>query len=60
MDTYNRLTSNKYGDYNICELIRAKQPKFISDYQVDIAGSGLGEFYVRTKYDGLYIRKASR
>jgi 4-amino-4-deoxy-L-arabinose transferase-like glycosyltransferase len=58
--TYNMLTNNKYGDYDICELIRSKKPKFISDYDVDISGSGLAELYCKTRFDGLYIRKAER
>jgi len=55
---YNMLTKNKYGDYDICELIRSKRPKFISDFEVDISGSGLAELYRKTRFDGLYIRKA--
>jgi hypothetical protein len=55
---YNMLTKNKYGDYDICELIRSKKPKFISDFEFDIGGSGLAELYRKTRFDGLYIRKA--
>jgi hypothetical protein len=60
LDTYNRLTGNRHGDYDVCELIRSKKPKFISDYDVDIGGSGLAELYRKTRFDGLYIRKAER
>jgi len=57
LHTYNRITKGKYDDYDVCKLIRAKRPKFISDYELDIAECGLDELYERTKYTGLYIRK---
>ncbi|MBN2139033.1 MAG: glycosyltransferase family 39 protein [Sedimentisphaerales bacterium] len=57
LDTYNDLTDNKYGDYDICELIRSRRPKFISDFALDIAECGLDKLYDKTEYDGLYIRK---
>lgn len=32
---YNALTGNRYGDYDVCSLIREKRPRVISDYLVD-------------------------
>lgn len=57
LDTYNSITNNKYSDYDIVKLIKSKKPRFISDYLVDIAESGLDKLYVKTEYEGLYIRK---
>lgn len=57
LSAYNKLTNNKYGDYDICELIKSKEPIFISDYELNITECGLGKLYNKTKYDDLYIRK---
>lgn len=56
LDTYNRLTGNKYGDYDICGLIKEKKPKFISGFRVNIKTCGLDKLYRKTKYDNLFIR----
>lgn len=57
LDTYNSLTDNKYGDYDICDLIMSKRPKFISDYLLNFSECGLDVLYEKTKYSGIYIRK---
>jgi len=57
LETYNKLTGGRYGDYDICELIREKRPKLISDYEFNFETSGLGELYEPTRYNGLYIRR---
>jgi hypothetical protein len=44
-----------YGGYNICQLVRSKQPTVISDYQLDITACGLRELYDQTEYEGLYV-----
>jgi len=57
LDTYNSMTENKYGDYDICRLIREKKPKFISQHRLNLAECGLHELYEGTPYEKLYIRK---
>lgn len=57
---YNKLTEDKYGDYDIHKLIIRKRPQFISDYELNIDESGLGKLYDKTGYEKLYIRKAQR
>ncbi len=57
--TYNRITDNKYGDYDIYELIKLKKPRFISDFELDISEGGLDELYSKTRFDGLYMRKTA-
>lgn len=59
LDTYNRITGNRYGDYDIRRLIREKRPKFISDYHLDPAACGLDEIYRPTAFPRLYVRKDS-
>ncbi|MBN2136511.1 MAG: glycosyltransferase family 39 protein [Sedimentisphaerales bacterium] len=59
LNTYNKITDNKYGDYDTCELVRSRKPKFISDYELDISKCGLDGLYRKTEFDGLYIRKAA-
>ncbi len=60
LDTYNKITNNKYGDYNICELVKSKKPKFISDFAFNIGECGLSRVYKKTRYAGLYIRKEEK
>lgn len=55
-DAYNRVTNNQYGDYDICQLIRQKRPKFISNFFLDIHHCGLQNLYRPTPYTNLYIR----
>jgi hypothetical protein len=57
LKSYNELTKNKYGDYDVCRLIKEKRPKFISDYMIDLTKCGLDKAYLQTKYEGLYMRK---
>jgi len=56
LDTYNAITADKYGDYDICELIRAQQPRFISNYELRLARCGLRPFYEETPFSGLFVR----
>ncbi|MCK5056336.1 MAG: glycosyltransferase family 39 protein [Candidatus Aminicenantes bacterium] len=56
LDTYNRLTNNRFGDYDIRRLIKTKKPKFISDFRIDIKKCGLNTLYRKTPYENLYIR----
>jgi hypothetical protein len=54
---YNRLTNNRYGDYNAYKLILEKKPKFISDYLLDVNNPVITENYKPTQFTGLYMRK---
>jgi len=54
LDTYNLVTGDQYGDYDGCQLVKEKQPRFISDYELDITACGLRALYDETKYKGLY------
>lgn len=56
LDTYNRLTGDKYGDYDICRLIKLKKPKFISDFGIDMKRCGLDKLYRKIPHENLYIR----
>jgi hypothetical protein len=56
LDTYNRITNGKYGDYDICQLVRSQQPRFISRYGLRLAECGLEPFYEETAFPGLYVR----
>ena len=58
-DTYNRLTGNRYGDYDACQLIKTKHPKFISDYKVDLKKCGIEKKYRLTPFPHLYQRRSS-
>jgi len=60
LDIYNRLTDNKYGDYDISSLIKTKQPKIISNYRLDIFECGLDHVYKQTRYSDLYIKEEER
>jgi hypothetical protein len=56
LETYNRVTGGKYGDYDICRLIRQKRPRFISNYALDISACGLAEMYRKTRHKSLYVK----
>jgi len=55
LDTYNLVTGNQYGDYDGCQLVRSKRPRFISDYELDMTACGLRALYDETNYAGLYM-----
>jgi hypothetical protein len=55
LDTYSSLTDSKYGDYDGCQLIESKRPRFISDHDLDLPACGLRALYDQTRYDGLYM-----
>lgn len=64
--TYNKISDNKYGDYDIIKLILKKQPKLISGFCFNIEGSatpanieksGLSKMYKKTPHKNLYIKK---
>jgi len=57
LSVFNRLTNDKYADYDICTLIRSKKPAFISDYRVNMKRCGLDDVYTKTRFDGLYVKK---
>jgi len=55
LDTYNVITNGAYADYDGCQLIKSKRPRFISDYGLDITSCGLRALYDETGYAGLYM-----
>lgn len=57
LDTYNALTNNKYGGYDICELIKSKQPTFASDHELDVVECGLRHLYEKTAFPDLYVKR---
>ncbi len=61
LDVYNRLTKNRYGDYDTCELILAKKPKFIfiADYAFRGKYCDLRRLYEPTTYLRLYVLKGT-
>jgi hypothetical protein len=59
LDTYNRITGGEFADYDICTLIRRKNPKFISDFRLDLEKCGLDENYIPVGYPHLFIRRGS-
>jgi hypothetical protein len=56
LDTYNKLTNNRYGDFNLCSLIRSKRPKIISNFMINMNECGLDEVYSKTDH-GLFLKK---
>jgi hypothetical protein len=56
LDTYNAIINNGYGDYDICQLVRSHQPKFISNYRLRLVRCGLRPFYDDTPFPGVYVR----
>jgi hypothetical protein len=57
LPTYNKITGNRFGDYDICQIIWAKRPKIISDVMLDYENCGLNSLYDTTAYPHLYIRR---
>lgn len=55
--TYNKITDNRFADYDAVKLILSKQPKLISSFGIDIKKSGLSKYYKKTPYKNLYRRK---
>ena len=58
MKSYNKQSGNRFGDYDGCALIRAKRPKIINEVHINVNSCGLDALYDKTKYPGVYIRKA--
>jgi hypothetical protein len=54
---YNRLSRNRFGDYDICRSIRERRPKFISTVALDWKECGLGDSYAPTPFVGLLLRR---
>ena len=57
LDGYNRLTNNKYGDYNICELINQKRPRIVSDFQVYPSECMAFKMYEKVDYLNVFIMR---
>jgi hypothetical protein len=56
LDTYNKLTNNRYGDFNLCSLIKSKRPKIISNFRINMNECELDELYSKTDH-GLFLKK---
>ena len=56
LNNYNKITGNRYGDYDIYELVREKKPKFISLIHLEMKKEDLSRFYKETKFKDLYLR----
>ena len=50
---------NRSADFDACELIKAKKPKFISEYRLDMEACGLSSLYRETGFEGLLMRAKS-
>lgn len=57
LSTYNRATGNRYGDYDVCRLVRQKRPKVISGVRLDMDRCMLWTLYDPTRYTFTYIRR---
>ena len=57
LGTYNRVTGGRHGDYDTCRLIRAENPRFISDYLLDLRSCGLDTVYDVTPFPHIFVRR---
>jgi hypothetical protein len=57
LPTYNEISNDRFGDYDICRIIRSKRPKVISDVMLDYEKCGLSALYDTTAYPHLYVRR---
>lgn len=55
-DAYNDVTGGMPADYDVCRLIRQKQPRFISDFFLNLSRCRLNSNYRFTGYKSLYFR----
>jgi hypothetical protein len=60
VDTFNEMTDNRYGEYDVCVLVKSKKPIFISDFGLNITECGFHDMYAKTQFDGLYRKKHSK
>jgi hypothetical protein len=58
-NAYNKITGNRFSDYNIYDLILKKKPKIISDFQFQLNKYNLNKIYRKTEFKGLYKRSES-
>jgi hypothetical protein len=56
LSTFNKMTQNMYGYYDIYRLIELKKPIFISNYQLDKDNSIIKNNYKKTRFKNLFIR----
>ena len=63
LDSYNLVTGNRYGDYNIYDLILEKKPKFISHTAIGPKNPRFAQvaaMYTKSPYKNIYIRKPDK
>lgn len=56
--TYNRITGDRYSDYDICRLIKQKKPKIIS--RIGLGACDQIGVYEKTEFKDLYIRVGAK
>jgi 4-amino-4-deoxy-L-arabinose transferase-like glycosyltransferase len=56
MDAYNRVSGNRFGSYDIYQLIVENKPAFISDDSINISDPRIAKMYVHTPFSHLYQR----
>jgi Dolichyl-phosphate-mannose-protein mannosyltransferase len=60
LDSYNLVTDNKYGDYDVYDLILTTKPRFISKYAMnrkDPRFAYLSDLYSEISFKTAYMRK---
>jgi 4-amino-4-deoxy-L-arabinose transferase-like glycosyltransferase len=57
LDSYNRISGNRFSSYDIHKLIEAKKPVFISDESVNLDDPRIRGIYTSTPFPHLYRLK---
>jgi len=58
LDSYNRVSRNRFSSYNINKMIEEKKPVFISDVSVDMNDPYITKMYQSTPFPHLYRLRA--
>ena len=56
---YNFITNDRFGDYDICVLVKKYRPRFISTFGLKPRACGIADDYCPTPIAGLLIRAES-
>lgn len=57
---YNETSNGRFKNYDICELIRKKEPQIVSNHALDLKKCGLDDKYFQTEFKGIYLRHSSK
>ena len=57
INMYNRITHKIHPEYDICALVKARRPVFISDFGLDMKRCRLSYLYDETRFGGLYRKR---